>query len=78
MSGESSWKKFDFAWVKNEVTKTLDGESSLLWSSLAKWLDDDGEATLKKNIEISVDALKSDGLSMISKLKSKIPLEEQV
>lgn len=77
MSSKSdATKKLDFTWVKNEVTGSLDNESKLLWSSMLKWLEDNGEESVKKQLEVSVEVLRNDMLSRISDLKTKLPVEE--
>ena len=76
MSDETNGKKLDFNWVKNKVTQSLDEETLLLWSSLLKWLEEDGENAVRKQLEVSAEVLKNDAFSKISALKSKIPFEE--
>jgi len=69
-------EKFDFTWIKNEVTGSLDAESKLLWSSMLKWLEDNGEESVRKQLEVSTEVLRNDTLSRISDLKTNLPVEE--
>lgn len=69
-------KELDFTWVKKEVTRLLDAESNLLWSSMLKWLEDSGEESVRKQLEVSAEVLRNEGLSLISDLKTKLPVEE--
>ena len=69
-------KKLDFTWVKNKVTRSLDDESKLLWSFVLKWLEDNGEESARKQLEVSAEILRNEGLSQISELKTRLPVEE--
>jgi hypothetical protein len=76
MSPKPDPMKFDFTWVKNKVTGSLDDESKLLWSSMLKWLEDNGEGSARKQLEVSAEILRNEGLLQISELRKRLPVEE--
>jgi len=76
MSPISGSTKHDFARVKNEVTESLDDEAKLLWCSILKWLEDSGEESVRKQLEALTENLRNEGLSRITDLKTKLPVEE--
>jgi len=69
--------KHDFVWVKGEVSKSLDDEQTKrLWSSLLNWLENDGEVSGRKELEVVTQSIRTDGLSRFSNLESKLPPKE--
>lgn len=67
----------NFTSVKNEVTDLLGDESTKrLWSSILKWLEDNGEEGVRENLEAYAEELKTSALAKLSELETKIPIEE--